>query len=151
MGESAKESSLAENKERMEKLKVKRRLSAYREFRITHNYPKRPANGYASFLKEYLKKQKLDSKSSAVKAFVEGKNAWLALSEEQKKPYLDKAAKNLAEYNAEVKKWKKAHGAQYAKVRAAYLTPKTGRPIMKAMKARRAARAVSKRRRRTAK
>ncbi|KAJ0966867.1 hypothetical protein J5N97_023784 [Dioscorea zingiberensis] len=92
-----KRAATSENKERKTKKEKKSK---------DPNMPKRPPTAFFLFMDDFRKEFKAanpDSKSVSVVA-KEGGEKWKSMSDEEKKPYVDKAAELKAEYGKAVEK-----------------------------------------------
>ncbi|EFJ18354.1 hypothetical protein SELMODRAFT_38818, partial [Selaginella moellendorffii] len=73
------------------------------------NQPKRPATAFFVFLEEYRKtfKDKHPNIKGVAAVGKAGGDAWKRLTEEEKKPYHDKAAQKKADYEKTLTEYKK--------------------------------------------
>jgi len=86
---------------------------ARKEARAASGQPKKPPTGYWLYLKENREaiEKEAGSKKPTLVASLAGKK-WKAMSDAQKKPFEDKAAKAKAEYQKAMEEWKKNGGGQ---------------------------------------
>mmetsp|Transcript_61469 Transcript_61469/g.173595 ORF Transcript_61469/g.173595 Transcript_61469/m.173595 type:complete len:202 (-) Transcript_61469:401-1006(-) len=86
---------------------------ARKEARAASGQPKKPPTGYWLYLKENREaiEKAAGSKTPTLVASLAGKK-WKAMSDAQKKPFEDKAARAKAEYQKAMEEWKKNGGGQ---------------------------------------
>mmetsp|Transcript_13854 Transcript_13854/g.37056 ORF Transcript_13854/g.37056 Transcript_13854/m.37056 type:complete len:202 (+) Transcript_13854:83-688(+) len=86
---------------------------ARKEARAASGQLKKPPTGYWLYLKENREaiEKEAGSKKPTLVASLAGKK-WKAMSDAQKKPFEDKAAKAKAEYQKAMEEWKKNGGGQ---------------------------------------
>uniref|UniRef100_A0A914ZE87 HMG box domain-containing protein n=1 Tax=Panagrolaimus superbus TaxID=310955 RepID=A0A914ZE87_9BILA len=102
-------------------LKNNRRIRAYRKFRKETNCPTRALNAFMLFRQEnYPVTSKQDIYDSGKKAAEAFKN----LSEEEKKPYVEKFNQQAEAYKSGYEKWYKDHGKDYEKLKKEYAKTK---------------------------
>ncbi|KAH7726010.1 Protein HMG-5 [Aphelenchoides avenae] len=118
-----------EAKERVERIQRRRKKLERRAFNLRTGRPKLPLTAYTIFAQENLKRvqPKTVQEASATVKEVAGK--WKALSDAEKKPYVDEAARLKEAYTKDLDKWQKKVGLKTASKRlAGGKAKKRGRP-----------------------
>jgi hypothetical protein len=139
-------------------LKNFRRINAYRKFRKETKCPTRPLNAFMLYRQEkYPASTREDIATTAKKAAEEFKK----MSDDEKKPYLDKYNQQREAYKADYEKWYKIHGKAYEAVKKEHAklkkvatkssSTKRSMGLMSRLKKRRTKRKATPKRKKTAK
>uniref|UniRef100_A0A914PI22 HMG box domain-containing protein n=1 Tax=Panagrolaimus davidi TaxID=227884 RepID=A0A914PI22_9BILA len=93
------------------------RLRACRKFRKETRCPTRPLNGFMLYRHEkYPVKTKEDMVTGSIKAAED----WKKMSEDEKKPYVDKYNELLEIYKVGYEKWYEVYGKKYEALKKVY-------------------------------
>jgi hypothetical protein len=110
LSDAEQEQKLEDASEKRNRIKLRRRRIARRAINAQTGRPKQPPNSYALYVQEQLKNSSDDRKS----VFSNAAKQWKSLTDDEKKPYQEKAFDIKEQYLNDLEKWQKKNAVKTA-------------------------------------